>query len=131
MTAFTEMALHYPPLRVYVLCKQGPELQILLVIPGHVVDVGQDAVEEAGHHAGAGAEVGHAAQHEAAALRHGETVRHHLEAGEAGLQDVEVGHLVIGHLHPCTRSTSTWRQTLSELVVFDDFKNLWLTHLLP
>ena len=76
--------LFFLPCRINVFSQQGPELEVHLVISCHVVDVGEDAVEDNL----LGAEIGEAAENKVPTLGYSEAVRDHLGAREAGLEDL-------------------------------------------
>ena len=72
------------PCRINVFNQQGPELEVHLVIPGHVVDVSQDGVEDNL----LVAEIGETAENKVPTLGYSKAVRDHLGAREAGLEDL-------------------------------------------
>ena len=81
-----------------MLGEESPELKILLIIPGHVVNVCQDAVEDVGDNEGGVAEVGQAAQDQVPSLGHSQTIRDSIIVGETRLKDLKMCLLVISNL---------------------------------
>ena len=76
--------MFFLPCWINVFSQQGPELEVHLIIPRHVVDVGQDAVEDNL----LGAEIGETAENKIPALGDCEAVWDNLGAWEAGLEDL-------------------------------------------
>ena len=70
----------------------------MLIVPGYVMNVSEDATEDVVEDVGDAAEIREAAEDETPTLGHGQTVGDYVSLGEAGLKNLQVVHFIIRNL---------------------------------